>query len=150
MFMSQLSEIPGDNCAVPAQAETLEPRRRGRLRQGEVGLTCEQKRERQRERNRRLFSVPPINQECDCGALATRWSAGKDAVCDRCEFLYTMAKRMEIQGRIIGFSRKTTGSYIPVEPAETQMELFHPEVICMPDEIIIKAHGEYHVRMEAA
>jgi hypothetical protein len=148
--MPQLPTIPGNHQALSIEAETLAPRRRGRLRKGEVGLTLQEKIARQRERNRRLFSVPPINQECDCGALATRWNSGKDAVCERCELLYTMAKRMEIQGRIIGFSRKRTGAYIPVEPVETQLELFHAEVVYLADETLVRAHGVYHLRLEAA
>lgn len=109
-------------------------------------MTPEQKRERQRILNHRLFSVPPIDRECDCGATATLWSAGKDAVCARCQLLYTFAYRIEVQGRILGFSRKGSGAYMPVERTpEIQMELFLSFVDYKPDEITIVGHGTYHL-----
>lgn len=147
--MSQLSEIPGDNCALQTAVEAPALLKRGRRYNGEPVLTREQKLARLRERNHRIFSVPPVGKECDCGEPATLWNSGKDAVCARCEFLYSMAKRMEIQGRTLGFSRKSNGKYMPVERVpEFQMDLFHADVVFLADEITVVGHGVYHLRIE--
>lgn len=143
--MSQLSEIPGDSCALPTQAEAFTPLKRGRRRQGEVALTREEKLARLRARNNRVFSVPPVGKECDCGQVATLWTSGKDAVCQRCDYFYSLSKRMEIQGRMIGLERKLKLKLTPI--VETQLDLFHAEVVLLPDEITIIGHGIYHLHV---
>ena len=139
--MSQLQTIPRDSEAVPVEAETLAPceGRKARLTKDEI-------RARVRERNRAMFSKPPMDKLCECGEPATLWNSGRDATCRRCDFLYSFAKRMEVQGRILGFSRKGSGAYMPVERvAEPLIDLFLSWVDFRADEMIIVGHGTYHL-----